>query len=341
MPPSYELIKKIALPQNPDNYDFSWIDKNLQRYYLCDRTNACVDVIDAAHDTFLTRIPGFVGLTGDNKTAGPSGLEGDNKNRLYVGDGDSSVKVVDLKTNRIIATVFTGGQKRIDLVGYDPQHNLLVACNNADTPNFLAFISTKDLALVGRITYPTSKSGLELPLWNPHDNRFYVSILETTTNPGGEIAVVDPVEMKVINVFPMVDSGPQGMTLSPDGKHIIIPCSGRRIKSGVKAKTDIVDASNGKVLETLNQVGGCDQTWYNPGDNRHYLGARAMTSDGTDKGTPAPCVGVIDGRTEKWLTNIPAPDAKVVCVNPRNNHIFVPIGGPTITPQGVFVFAEK
>jgi hypothetical protein len=338
---SYELLKKISLPKNPDNFDFGWVDSNLQRYYLCDRSNASVDVIDAAQDDYLTTIGGFCGITGDNKTAGPSGLEGDNRNRLYVGDGDSSVKIVDLKENKIIATVFTGGQKRVDLIGYDPQHNLIAACNNADTPNFLAFISTKDLTLVGRVTYPGTKSGMELPLWNPHSKKFYVSCPETFANPGGEIAVVDPVEMKILDIFPMADSGASGMNLSPDGKHIIVPCGSKRISAGVRARTDVIDSSTGKVVNSLNQVGGCDQTWYNPGDNRHYLAARGMTSNGTNKGTPTPCVGVVDAKTEKWLTNIPAPEAKAVSVNPKNNHVFVPIGSKSVAPQGVFVFAEK
>jgi hypothetical protein len=47
---------------SPTNYglygfDISWIDNSSQRYYLTDRSNNAIDLVDAATDTFL----GFIG----------------------------------------------------------------------------------------------------------------------------------------------------------------------------------------------------------------------------------------------------------------------------------------
>ena len=49
------LVKKS--PTNLRFFDVSWNDNSKQRYYLADRTNNAIDVVDSATDTFL----GFIG----------------------------------------------------------------------------------------------------------------------------------------------------------------------------------------------------------------------------------------------------------------------------------------
>jgi hypothetical protein len=44
-------------PSNLSAFDVSWNDHSTQRYYLADRTNNAIDVVDSATDTFL----GFIG----------------------------------------------------------------------------------------------------------------------------------------------------------------------------------------------------------------------------------------------------------------------------------------
>ncbi len=52
----------IAVPGNPlAAYDISWVDQATQMYYLADRSNAGVDIINARNNTFVGRVPGFVG----------------------------------------------------------------------------------------------------------------------------------------------------------------------------------------------------------------------------------------------------------------------------------------
>jgi hypothetical protein len=39
-----------------DSFDISWVDNATQKYYLSDRTNNAIDLVDAATDTFLGSI---------------------------------------------------------------------------------------------------------------------------------------------------------------------------------------------------------------------------------------------------------------------------------------------
>src|SRR5207245_1019533 len=56
------LTQPVLVKGSPTNYwtngfDISWVDNSTQKYYLADRTNNAIDLVDAATDTFL----GFIG----------------------------------------------------------------------------------------------------------------------------------------------------------------------------------------------------------------------------------------------------------------------------------------
>ena len=56
-------------------FDISWVDQATQLYYLADRSNAVIDVVDTKTDTFVKQIAGgFKGFTGNNDTSGPNGV---------------------------------------------------------------------------------------------------------------------------------------------------------------------------------------------------------------------------------------------------------------------------
>ena len=70
------LIAKIAVPGAPlASFDIGWLDPSTQTYYLADRSNKAVDIIDAKTNSFVGRIEGFVGPSDSNDTAGPNGIE--------------------------------------------------------------------------------------------------------------------------------------------------------------------------------------------------------------------------------------------------------------------------
>jgi hypothetical protein len=98
----YQLLTTIQIPGNlAGGFDISWVDSASERYYLAERTTVKgggrIDVIDAEHDTFLYSIGGFRGNQGSRFNSGPAGVLVIHKeNELWAGDGDSTVKVVDL-----------------------------------------------------------------------------------------------------------------------------------------------------------------------------------------------------------------------------------------------------
>lgn len=51
---------------------------------------------------------------------------------LWAGDGDSTVKVVDLKAQAVVDTIPTGGKKRADELAFDPIHKIIVIANDSE-----------------------------------------------------------------------------------------------------------------------------------------------------------------------------------------------------------------
>jgi hypothetical protein len=89
----------------------------------------------------------------------------------------------------------------------------------------------------------------------------------------------------------------------------------------------------------INTVGGVDEVWYNPGDNKYYLAARDMPTGGM--------MGVIDAGTNQWLVNVlTGSNAHSIAADPSNNHVFVPLqAGAGCTTQSangcVGVYAQQ
>src|SRR5262245_22107404 len=131
---SYNLLTRIEIPgMSLASFDISWIDSTTRTYYLADRSNAGVDVINTKDHTFVKRIGGFVGFRGKNNVSGPDGLVlVPDRRELWVGDGDSTVKVVDLQAGAVVAAISTGGTKRGDELDYDPVHHIILVTNPDD-----------------------------------------------------------------------------------------------------------------------------------------------------------------------------------------------------------------
>jgi hypothetical protein len=75
-----KCVTAIHIPGNPlQSFDISWVDPKTSRYYLSDRANAGIDVIDTSSLTFLRTLGGFVGIVikngaVDNSHSGPDGV---------------------------------------------------------------------------------------------------------------------------------------------------------------------------------------------------------------------------------------------------------------------------
>jgi hypothetical protein len=311
-------------PPDSTSFDVGYYSNGI--YYLADRTTKGIDVINAANNAFLGTITGFVGPNGV--------LVIPQLHQLWAGDSDSTVKVVDLTNDKIIATIATGGSARADELAYDPQQNVIVVANDNDVPPFLTFISVSSLSVVGHLSYPQATGGLEQSVWNPQNGMFYLNVPSTTANPGGEVDEINPVSMKIVNVYPLSDCNPSGLAIGPQD-HFLIGCSSTSITATSHARTLVMDAHNGHVIATIMQVGGEDEVAYDSANGMYYVAANHMTTTGYSTGSPTPVLGVINARTNQWVENLPTGNsAHSVAVDPENNHIFVPVSG-----GGIFVFA--
>jgi hypothetical protein len=319
---SYRRIATMRGPGIPARtgrwaFDISWVDEASQIYFLADASHARVDLFDARTAAYVGSIGGFTGFHGSLETQGPAGLLTDNLYQLWVGDGNSTVKVIDLFSRSIVATLSTGGNKRADELAYDPQEQLLLVTNGSDRPAFATFISVITRTIVGKIIFPDATGGLEAPTWDGVTHKFYLSVPATRLSPGGEVAVIDPLTKRVIRTYPTPNCNPTGIATGP-GLDLLLGCEGHPV---------ILNRLSGRVLATIAQVNGCDEVWYNPGDHRYYLAAFTNAS--------GPVLAVVDAGSQRWITNIPTvPKAHSVAADTQNNHIFVPLSG-----QGIAVYA--
>jgi hypothetical protein len=318
-----QLIGTVQVPGNAlDAFDVSWVDSATGIYYLADRGNAGVEVVDAARGEFLRRIEGFAG-DADHDHSGPNGvLVIPERNELWAGDGDSAVKVVDLASGDMVS-VSTGGNARADELSYDPVDHTILVVNNAeasDVPNtgyFATLISTNaDRRIIARIPFEQATLGLEQSVWDPATGMFYLAIPELEGDPArGAIAVIDPVTASIVDTFPVSECAPAGLALGPGGQ-MLLGCSGDAIEAGFPAKSVIMNVNGGSIAHEIGEVGGSDEVWFDPGNMLYYLAARDNPS--------GPALGIIEATSGRYRTSITtAPDAKSVAADSRSGRVLV------------------
>src|SRR5215468_2883178 len=138
------------------SFDISWVDQERQLYFLADRSNKVVDVVDARTGKFLKQIAPtgpfapFAGFTacvppaGANDCAGPNGVTTAEAPLpwLFVTDAPSRLLCINFMTGQTISEVSTrpGEPTRADELVYDPQDGLILAINNAASPPSGTFI---------------------------------------------------------------------------------------------------------------------------------------------------------------------------------------------------------
>jgi hypothetical protein len=201
--------------------DISWIDPNAGLFVIGDRTAAAVQTFDANHHTFLTAAGqgAFVGPA-PTGSGGPNGVTVVGPTEVAGGDGDSTLKVVNIETGEV-QSISTGGTHRVDEMAYDAVTDTLVAANDreGETSNFLKVFRIHPLSIVGKIPCPQCSGGIEQPLL--FNGRFYVAIPSTTANPGGEIDVLNTTTFKVDQVIRAGECHPTGLAVGTGGMFVV------------------------------------------------------------------------------------------------------------------------
>lgn len=321
-----EPVRVNGSPTNLRAFDVSWNDNSTQKYYLADRTNNAIDLVDSATDTFL----GFIGqghYTGsrpcpDNPRdlrlcAGPNGVVTDDLGHVWSGDGDANIIEADATRpgTTIIRSIPTNGKGRIDEMAYDPTSRILLAENDGDSPPYIVFVSVTDGSVLGRYVYPKEQDGMEQPAWARETGLFYQNVPGKTNR----IDVFDPHKLpNPVKSFPVECSGGSlgltlsGLTVGPNGR--LMTVCGSLGGLGIDPRT-------GKTGNTIPEGSDADEVWYDSGSNNYYFSASKLA--------------VVSGVTEKFLTYIPL-GSHSVAANARNKHVFVPVAG-----KGIFMVAPR
>ena len=323
-----QCLTAVQIPGNPlRSYDISWVNPNRAEYYLADRSNAGIDVINTQNLTFKRTIPGFVGIVlnaagtaVDNNHSGPDGVVSHGR-WLYAGDGDSTLKVIDLNAPNKFAiqqSIPTGGTTRVDEMALTTDGKLLLAANNAEDPPFATLFTANgdgqfsNVAIITKITIDDAivpeGAGLsiEQPAWDPKTERFYVSIPVIANNPAGcnfdadagditcdgGLLVVDPTTLStptaVIGAFdPTTNTGVVplhacGPNGATVGPHDNLLLGCTPANNPSNATTLVINATT-KNFANIGNIVGSDEVWFNKGDRRYY------TASNRNCKTTAPC----------------------------------------------------
>jgi hypothetical protein len=172
--------------------------------------------------------------------SGPNGVVAVGRNEFWAGDGDSTVKAVDLRTKKVIANISTGGKKRADEIAYDARDHLVIAVNNADDPPFVTFISTRTRKVVGRLELRRASDGAEQPVGNPASGLVYVSIPSLDgVKARGAVAIIDPRTYRLVRFMPVAKCMPAGLDLGPHDE-LLLGCSDDAIAAGFPARSFVM-----------------------------------------------------------------------------------------------------
>ena len=151
-----KLIGVIPVPGNPIiSADIAWVDPGTEAYYLADRSNAGVDIINVETNFFAGRVAGLVGVVGaqdgtaKNNGSGPNGVVVSPKKQVWIGDGNDTLKVanvdpdspgfqnvlgsIDLAVKNPSSPSYcdSGAMNghwcgRADEIGFDPRHRVVL-----------------------------------------------------------------------------------------------------------------------------------------------------------------------------------------------------------------------
>jgi hypothetical protein len=346
-PPPPKLLTNTAVPNAsspPFSFDIGYVEAG--KYFLADRNNKAVDVVDTKSNKLIAQIPGpFTGAGATTDESGPDGIVGiTGTHTIYVGDVDS-IKVIDTDAKKTVNTIaISNSGSRVDEGCYDPDDHLAMYSSPGDSPPFATFVSTLTQTPEQKLVFNGS-SGLEACAYDPVSKSFLINNDGTSANPAGELDVVtassaatgDPVVSKS---FPLGECGPTGIVLGPNND-VLIGCDP---PAGHSLITVIMDRTSGAIRATV-PFGGVDQVNYDPTSNRYFLPARHFVKGGTAAASGFdPQMGVVDGTTRQLLFMIPVgTGAHSVAIDSALGQVDVPFqaGAAGFPNGGISVFSTR
>jgi hypothetical protein len=195
-----------------------------------------------------------------------------------------------------------------------------------------AFTTANQTAPCSTCAGAISPAGLGAMAWVPSTG--HVLLTNSNSIPIINIGSVDEIDPRVgnnscggpcgpvvVNSYVMPNCMPTSIVQGP-GDNFLVGCADHDGEA-FPPNEIVMDGTSGAILATINNVGGVDEVWYNPGDNRYYLAARDMPTGAV--------MGIIDAGTNQWLANMTTgSNAHSISVDPKTNHAFVPLQAGTI-----------
>ena len=308
---SLHRIGTLAVPGKPlTKFDIGFVNAD-GIYAFADRSNRSLDFFSAATGQFLGRATGF-------GSSGPKGVVAVGRQEFWAGDGDSgTVKIVDVRTRRIVASILTEKGKATDELTYDPRDHLVAVVSKHGGPPFLNFISTRTRSLVGHLQLTQATDGAEQSVWDPATGLIYLSLPVLNDVEAHGAVAINPRTYALLKLIPVEKCVPAGLALGPQDD-LLVGCSDDAVAAGFPAQSLIVNAASGKIVARLPRVGGSDEVWSDDAAGRYYLAAVANTG--------GPVLGVVDSHARSWVANLPTgPNAHSVAADARTGKVFVPI----------------
>ncbi|WP_026308800.1 YncE family protein [Spirosoma spitsbergense] len=229
--PTYSFIKKISLPTGNGKWDYLKMDGERERLFVShfDR----VHIIDLKTDQPIGEITGLKGVHG-------IALAKD-LNKGYITNGaDNAITVFDYDTFKVLQTILVTG-KKADAILYDKATKQIFVFNNG-SGNAVAIDATTD-KVVGSVEMGGAP---EFAVSNEKGSIF------NNNEDTNEIVEIDAKTFAVKNKYAVAPGGvPTGLTYDAATNRLFSVC--RKPQMLV-----VMDASNGKVVQTLPIGGGVD-----------------------------------------------------------------------------------
>ena len=228
---TYEFIKKISLPSGDGKWDYLKMDGERERLY--------VSHADRVHVTDLKtekQIAEFDSLKGVHGIALAKALR-----KGYISNGtNNAITVFEDSTFKVLTTIMVEG-KKADAILFDKFSNRVFVFNNGSGDAIV--IDAKTDKVIGKVEMG---GGPEFAVTNDKGSIF-------NNNEGSnEIFEIDVKSLTIKNKYSTLPGKvPTGLTYDPATNRLFSVCRDPKLLV-------IMDASNGKVIQTLTIGGGTD-----------------------------------------------------------------------------------
>jgi DNA-binding beta-propeller fold protein YncE len=252
----FVLAQTIEMPEVPAGpyADHMALDIKGQRLFTTPQANKAVDVLDLATGRVLRTIRGV----GNPHAV----LYREDRNRLFVTDGDGALRIFDSATYRPVKSIKL--EPDADGIGYDAKTGYLYVSNGGDAAgkeySLISIIDTAREAKIGDIRIDAP--GLEAMVIDPASGRLYINLPDKNA-----IAVIDLEKRTMIASWPITMSH-RNEAFALDAEHhaLYVGCN----EGDVRGHIVVIDTQTGKELHKLPIGSWVDSMYFDSRRRRIY-----------------------------------------------------------------------